>query len=553
MKFLLILLTVLVLFTLCNTTTYTGSVYFSTDSSTYTYKQGMDTDAVSYAKFDDTLFEIGFGRLHLYTNKDYGDYIQMYAAGFLEGHLTQERIWNQFSNFKVGTLQDYNTTTWPKKLAAWMQKNIDYTRQQCETPSDDLRTQFCYNLKQFDGLLDGYNQASSTDQQVTEMDLWLFQSQGDLDDLGVAVFLDSEDQKEREEAISKVHSSEWHDNHHHCTGLVKVLPDHSDIFFSQVTWSAYFTLSRIFKQYTLNLNEGSNKASTIVFSSYPGMLFSVDDFYITDQQLCVLETTFNIFNESLYIKYVTHNTDTFLTWIRVQAINRLAVSGETWVDNMKVVNSGTYNNQWIVLDMKEFTPGRKLKEGLLWELEMIPGFTYSQDRTVQWLNTKTYYPSINTPENRTLFDLAGFPAKVKEDGDYWSYWYNARMKIMERDVYEKIQNYDDFKSFMRYNNYLNDPLSNDDPAQSIASRYDLRTTNTTKKKFKKAPFGALDAKTTNYQFAQDMKFSLISSPTYVNNLPIWEFGVPPLDSCPWQGLPKSWKFDWDEFQSEQPN
>ncbi|KAJ6231319.1 phospholipase b-like 1 [Anaeramoeba flamelloides] len=546
--FLFLLFISFTLFTYCTESLSEGSVYYNSQANTYSFEDVLDQQAASYGRYNDALFEKGFGKLHLFTNGQYDDYIQMYAAGYLEGHLTQKRIWDQFSNFQNGSLHEFNTTIWPIKLVDWIQKNIEYTRQQCESPADNLYGQFCYNLKQFDGLLDGYNEAASLSEQISELGLWLLQSQGDLDDLGIAVFLDSEDKQEREEARSKVYSSEWHDSHHHCTGFVKVLPDHSDIFFSQVTWSAYYTLSRIFKQYTFNLVNYGTQAKTIAFSSYPGLLFSVDDFYITDQQLCVLETTFNIFNDSLYIKYVTHNTDTILTWLRMQAINRLAVSGKTWVDNMKKVNSGTYNNQYLVLDMKEFTPGRKLKEGLLWELEMIPGFTYSQERTKGWLNTKTWYPSINTPENITLFNLAGFPAKVKEDGDYWSYWYNARMKIMERDAYDKIQNYDDFKSFMRYNNYLNDPLSNNDPAQSVASRYDLRTSNTTKKKFKKAPFGALDAKTTNYQDVQEMKFSLISSPTYVNDLPYWKFGVPPLDICPWQGLPQIWNFDWDEFQ-----
>jgi hypothetical protein len=50
-------------------------------------------------------------------------------------------------------------------------------------------------------------------------------------------------------------------------------------------------------------------------------------------------------------------------------------SGKQWSKLFAKRNSGTYNNQWMVLDYKKFVPGKDLSDvkGLLWVLEQLPG------------------------------------------------------------------------------------------------------------------------------------------------------------------------------------
>ncbi len=77
-------------------------------------------------------------------------------------------------------------------------------------------------------------------------------------------------------------------------------------------------------------------------------------------QMTIMETSIN-------------NNDPILTnnilpisvpeWMRVVLANRLSNSGKEWVDNFFLFNDGTYNNQWMISDFKEFTPGSQPKPG----------------------------------------------------------------------------------------------------------------------------------------------------------------------------------------------
>lgn len=97
---------------------------------------------------------------------------------------------------------------------------------------------------------------------------------------------------------------------------------------------------QIFKHYNFPLNDPSTKAVNITFSSYPGFLESLDDYYLTaPQQLVVIETSISLFNESLYLRV---HPESVLSWQRTMVANRMSTSGQQWAEIYAKYQSGTY-------------------------------------------------------------------------------------------------------------------------------------------------------------------------------------------------------------------
>ena len=95
-------------------------------------------------------------------------------------------------------------------------------------------------------------------------------------------------------------------------------------------------MTRIFKFYSFEFSEATRYES---FSSYPGFLYSGDDYYLLSSGLVVIETTLSVYDTSIY-KYLTPSS--LFTWMRTLLSNRLSKTAKEWCLNFKNYNSGTY-------------------------------------------------------------------------------------------------------------------------------------------------------------------------------------------------------------------
>ncbi|CAG2100672.1 unnamed protein product [Medioppia subpectinata] len=183
----------------------------------------------------------------------------------------------------------------------------------------------------------------------------------------------------------------------HCLALVKVLPDSSDLYVAHNLWFPYGIMIRIMKQYSFafkSLTTGTLiPGHSVSMSSYPGFIFSGDDYYVLSSGLVVQETTNNNFNQSLYS--TVRPNQVVLEFARTVVANRLATGGRQWTDIFGRYNSGTYNNQFMIVDYILFTKGTPihlLPDNLLLVWERMPSTITSADVT-KVLRDTTYWGS----------------------------------------------------------------------------------------------------------------------------------------------------------------
>ena len=525
---------------LCEEWTVTAASCFVKDGK-YTVMDGQAPGAVAYAVYNNSIHADGWYRLHVHGNSAYPDKDIMHCAGMVEGYLTAEGMFNHYNLIK--DIKGYPRGQWyPEEVHDFIEKNrISVENNVAAFVEDEWWQSIGLILEQFHGLVEGYERKThdNTTMTMSVFDHWFFQSAGDMFDIA-------------EMFEGAVADTEYHE---HCTGMVKLTDDYSDIYFAHDAWSDFRELHGQLKEYDLPITKF--KARRLVMSTRIGKLASYDDYYLSDAGLFVLETTLNNYNMDLYKVVVPQCV---FTWLRAVHAMWTTDNGKDWAETFIRHNSGTYNNQYVIVDTNKFERGQKPTKDLLWIIEQFPGMYEMTDVTDQ-LVRDGYFPSINSPWHENLYEIAGYPELVASLGIYGPYRSakeGPRYQIMMRDA-PRIKTFEDFKAFMRYNQWYRDPFAQGDAAQQIASRYDLRPP-TTPYGDRKA-IGDLDSKCLRLTEAlTTMTIHAFASPPYENDtaearIPPWEFDQPQFaKDCPrHDGLPKKWNFSWVTFGADDYN
>ncbi|KAF4086684.1 hypothetical protein AMELA_G00087190 [Ameiurus melas] len=520
--------------------THLHSAVFNHQSGKLQLKEGFQTDFVAFANFTDDIVNTGWSYLEVVTNGKYNDTLQAYAAGVVEGVVTSQLIYKHWMNTLMGYC-DPNDPGYCQHLKEYITTNLQWVEEQIEKATESpYWHQVHLSLLQLKGLEDGYiGQCTFPESRVyfNPLGFLLFQMSGDLEDLEAALNKSSQSRT--------VGSGS-------CSALIKLLPGNKELLVSHDTWNNYQAMLRIMKKYVFSFRT-SLKDQTLIpgntqaFSSYPGSIFSGDDFYILSSGLVTMETTIGNSNPDLW-KFVKPQ-GSVMEWLRNIVANRLARSGKEWVDIFSQYNSGTYNNQWMIVDYKSFIPGRlSLNKGLLTVLEQIPGMIQTADKTEELYNT-SYWASYNIPYFEEVFNASGGPDLVKKYGSWFSFNDSPRAQIFRRNQ-SLVTDIESMVHLMRYNNFMNDPLSACDgcnPAQNgenaISARSDLNPANGT------YPFGALgqrphggtDMKMTSYGLFKQYELLAVSGPTW-DEVPAFEWSTSPYSSLTHIGHPDRWDF-----------
>ncbi len=254
---------------------------------------------------------------------------------------------------------------------------------------------------QFDGLVAGYN---ASPQAVTNpLPLWAFTMLNALGDLFDIIPATSASKRPDFKKMSYKDLVLHMNTNGHCSALLKVTPGLEEIYVGHTSWFVYSAMLRIYKTYEFSLANPMNRAKKVTFSSYPAMLSSLDDMYmLSGSEMTMTQTTNSIFNTSLW-DLVTPKS--LLAWQRVRTANQLANSGPEWYELVSQYNSGTYNNQYMILDSKLFVPNNALPPNTLFVIEQIPGKVQGSDVTNQL--EQGFWPSYNVPYHKDIYVMSG--------------------------------------------------------------------------------------------------------------------------------------------------
>jgi len=258
---------------------------------------------------------------------------QFRAAGYVEGILTQHRMHQHYQNIRSWLNNNFANKTVPPAFETWFQAQDKWLRSQAKAHPTDERWQGMLRIvTQLDGIVEGYNEQAPEDEKLSLYDWQLIQATGDIFDLIPTIVKSQAPDWERmplHEVMDVVRANS------HCSGLIRVTGDMSDLFMSHVAWFNYGSMLRIFKSYDFDVASPGRRTA---FSSYPGLLSSLDDFYMNSpSQLGMVQTTNNVFNKDLY-KLV--KPESLFAWQRVRGANLLANTGEEWVEVIRADNSG---------------------------------------------------------------------------------------------------------------------------------------------------------------------------------------------------------------------
>src|SRR3989338_10449814 len=109
--------------------------------------------------------------------------------------------------------------------------------------------------------------------------------------------------------------------------------------------------------------------------------------------------------------------------------NYLSSDCNQWTTAFARNNSGSYNNQYMCLNPKRWTPVNPIDiSGLLVIAEQIPGLVAVEDVT-QFLYRQNYFGSYNIPKIEIIRRLSGFSEMERQFGSFFSYTEAPRAQI----------------------------------------------------------------------------------------------------------------------------
>jgi hypothetical protein len=503
----------------------------SYDVGNYYDEEMSDAVGYYYKNYENSYWNYLTIRMNTEISSREDHLMYMGSFGFLEGYITCSEIRTFYPNFYSAV---FGTSSPGKQTLEFLQENYDWMMKMSNEnyEKDDYWYTVKATLTQLNGVYEGYKEGcAKTDtesasgsssetvntwatlEKPTLMHFLLLNGWGDLyqitmkyQEIGNPVRLIPPSSLSNE-LLNDFPSSDSLFNSsannftllsrlkafERCSAIIKLLPDLSDVIFGHTTWDSFEGIGpRILKNYHFPMMRGEYPEHyyDTFFSSSPGLLSSVDDFFIINgyANLAVTETTNSIYNLTV-LDLV--KPESVLSWTRAIVSNQLASNGYDWATQFSKYHSGTYVNQWMVLDLKRFSVGKAPEKGFFTVFEETPGLVHYEDMT-DTLITDSYWASYNIPYFQDIIEASGNGILCSKDSDYC--YETAPRALLFQQYHSQVNDIEGGKWILGYNSYQNDSLSKNDPCNTITCRGDLYE----EKFLWRGAYGGLDVKVSSF-------------------------------------------------------
>jgi len=465
-----------------------------------------DSRIMATTQFVDNLNTTGWTYYAIETNKAFPDWLQTYTAGYMEGYLSYNYIYSAWNNEKVN-LQEKGLHAVPQNVTDFMHNQLLWIYEMIlQNKNDPYWNLVNATVSQLQGMYDGYVVAAAAHNHseyiIPFSEFYQLTYMADISDV-----------------VSKFTTFDI--SRPSCSFLLSLTQE--GLYTSHITWGDYIHMIRIYKVFNLNLKNPLVNTKRMSLSGHPGALASIDDFYMVDNNRVVTETTISNKNDQLY-QFI--QVQSLPYWLRVTIANLVFTDQKSWADTFYKYRSGSYNNQWLIVDFNNYylyKDNLSQAKDILWFIEEFYNLTKAQDVTQELLVPQGYVASYNVPYDPAIQQISQDPT---------NYTTNPRHDLFQKYA-SGVKNFEDFKNVMRMNNITD----TNDYCEAIASRCDLQPAQT-------VPWGAYDAKVTSDQWIKNHQAWIISGPTTEVNLKPFTWNDWPNFNERISGIPSTFNFDW---------